>query len=84
MLYSGLCILRGLTYIKKRLVYGAAIINKRRYWPPHINGDKIKSCFTDKGVMVVDALFSEPDNVHHCVFAMKEEDNSMILMYTYG
>ena len=57
--------------INERVLYGAVIVKKRRYWPPHINGEKIKACCNDKGARVAGALCSELDNLPFCVFSVK-------------
>ena len=38
---SGLCVLKGLLEMRKRGVYGSALIKKRRYWPSGVHGDGI-------------------------------------------
>ena len=83
MLDSGFCVLQGIVELRKRGVFGAALIKKRRYWPKHIEGDRIKAHFEDKAVGDVDALAGVLDEVPFHVFAMKEEDYVMMLMSKY-
>ena len=84
MLDSGFCVLRELLYLKKKGVYGAALIKKRWYRLRYIDDNKIKSHFNDKDDVAMDALRGDLDNVPLRVFAMKEEDCATILMSTYG
>jgi hypothetical protein len=84
VLDSGFCVLQGIVELKKRGVYAAALIKKRRYWPKWIQGDAIDNYFADKDVGEVDALPGVLDNVPFHVFAMKEPDYVMKLMSTYG
>ena len=50
VLDSGFCVLKGIVELKKRGVFAAALIKKRRYWPKHIDGDAIATFFEDKQV----------------------------------
>lgn len=84
VLDSGFCVLKGIIELKKRGVFAAALIKKRKYWPKYIDGDRIKQHFTHKNVGDVDALKGELESVRFHVFAMKEEDYVMMLMSTYG
>jgi hypothetical protein len=77
-------VLQGLIELKKRGVFAAALIKKRRYWPKWILGDEIDKHFDDKEVGDVDAWPGTLDNVPFHVFAMKEPDYVMKLMSTYG
>ena len=43
MLDSGFCVLKGIAELKKKGVFAAALIKKRRYWPKFIDGDAIAS-----------------------------------------
>jgi hypothetical protein len=42
ILDSAFCVLKGLIELKKKGLYAAALVKKRRYWPRYICGDKIK------------------------------------------
>lgn len=84
VLDSGFCVLQGLIELKKRGVYAAALIKKRRYWPKYIDGARIKAHFDDKEIGDVDALKGTLDEVPFHVFGMKEEDYILMLMSTYG
>jgi hypothetical protein len=84
VLDSGFCMLQGILELKKRGVFAAALIKKRRYWPKWIMGDDIIKHFEDKEVGDVDAWEGTLDNVPFHVFAMKEPDYVMQLMSTYG
>ena len=70
--------------IKKKGVYGAALVNKKWLWTYYIYGKNTKAHFTNKGVRAVDLLRGELENVPLCVFTMKEKDYVMLMMSTYG
>jgi hypothetical protein len=59
-------------------------VQKRRYWPKHILGDAIKEHFNTKAVGQCDWLPGVLDGVKFDTFRMKEPDNVMMLMLTYG
>ena len=42
VLDSGFCVLKGVIELKKRGVFAAALIKKRRYWPKYVPGEEIK------------------------------------------
>ena len=84
ILDSGFCVLQGIVELRKRGVFAAALIKKRRYWPKHIRGDEIIAHFKDKEVGSVDAWPGTLDGVSFHVFCMKEPDYVMSLMSTYG
>jgi hypothetical protein len=84
VLDSGFCVVKGIVELKKRGVFSAALIKKRRYWPKYIDGDRIKQHFESKDIGAIDALRGELDEVPFHVFGMKEENYVMMLMSTYG
>ena len=61
---SGLCVLKGIAELRKKGVFSATLIRKRRYWPKFIDGEGIKKSFEDKEVGAVDAMKEKPDNVN--------------------
>lgn len=84
VLDSGFCVLKGIVELKKKGVYAAAQIKKRRYWPKHVDGDAIKSYFEDKDVGSVAALPGNLDGVPVWIHCMKEPDYVTMLMSSYG
>ena len=70
--------------LKKKGVFAAALIKKRRYWPKYIPGDAIITHFGDKEIGASDALQGELDNVRFHIVGMKEPDYVMMIMTTYG
>ena len=84
VLDSGFCVLQGIVELKKRGVYAAALIKKRRYCPKYIRGDKIKAWFKGKQVGTADSWKGKLDGIPFHVFCMKEPDYVMSLMSTYG
>ena len=53
---SGLCVTKGLVKLRKKGVFGAVLIKKRRYCLENINGDAIDTHFSSKEVGSVDAV----------------------------
>ena len=43
VLDSGFCVLKGVVELKKRGVFAAALIKKRRYWPKYVPGEESRS-----------------------------------------
>jgi hypothetical protein len=81
---SGFCVLQGLIELKKKGIYGHALVKKRQYWPRHVPGDAIIEHFNNKQVGEADAINGMLDNTPFHLFAMKEPEYTMILMSTYG
>ena len=50
VLDSGFCVLKALVELKKKGLFAAALIKKRRFWPKHVAGDEIIQHFADKQV----------------------------------
>ena len=84
IMYSGFCVTNVLVELRKKGVFGAAIIKKRRYWPANIKGGAIDAHFASKEVDNVDAVNQVGDGVAYYVFCMKEPDYVMKLMIKYG
>jgi len=84
VLDSGFCVLQGLIELRKKGVFAAALIKKRRYWPKYVNGRAIKAYFERKDVGYCNAKRGSLDNVDYYIYGMKEPDYTMMLMSTYG
>ena len=84
VLDSGFCVLKGLMRLLKRGVYALAVIKKQRYWPRFIKGDDVKQHMEGKEVGTTDALPGCMDKSDFHIFAMKENQYTMMLMSTYG
>ena len=56
--------LKGISELGKKGVFGAALIKKRRYWPKYIDGEAIKRHFATKEIGSVDALKGKLDGVN--------------------
>ena len=84
ILDSGFCVLKALIELKKRGVFAAALIKKRRYWPTRVPGDAMERYFLDKAVGEVDAIEGVSDGVPYTLWAMKEPDYVMRMMATGG
>jgi hypothetical protein len=50
VLDSGFCVLQAIVELKKKGVFAAAAIKKRRYWPRHIGGEAIKARHDNKPI----------------------------------
>ena len=81
---SGFCVTKGLAELRKKGLFGAALIRKRRYWPENIKGDAIDAHFALKEVGNDDAVKKVEDRLDYHVFCMKETDYVMKLMTKYG
>lgn len=84
VLDSGFCVLLGLIELRKKGVFAAALIKKRRYWPKYVNGRAVKSFFAEKDVGYADAQRGTLDNVNYYIYGMREPDYTMMMMTTYG
>eukprot|EP00804_Cyclotella_cryptica_P018793 CCRYP_021187-RA/>CCRYP_021187-RA protein AED:0.33 eAED:0.33 QI:0/0/0/1/0/0/2/0/393 len=69
---SGFCVLLALLSLKKKGVYGGALIKKRRYWPSMVAGDAIDKHFDDKEVGSVAAVEGTHDGVRYNIWVMKD------------
>ena len=84
ILNSGSCVLKGIVELRKKGVFTSALIKKRGYWLKYIRGDKGKEHFNNKEVGDADSWGGKLEDVSFHVFAMKEPDDVMSLMSTYG
>jgi Transposase IS4 len=84
VLDSGFCVLQPLIEIRKKGVFAAAVVKKRRYWPKHIDGKRIKEHFEDKEIGEVDAIQGKMHGHVLHVMRMKEAPYVMTMMTTYG
>ena len=84
VLDSGFCVLQAIVELRKKGLFAAALIKKRRYWPKYIPGESILAHFAEKGIGELDALQGMLDDVKFHVVAMKEPDYVMMFMTTYG
>ncbi len=81
---SGFCVLKGLIEMRKRGVFGSAMIKKRRYWPKHVKGDEIKAHFVNMDVGSADAIKGTLDGEDFYIVGLKEPDYILMFMSTYG
>ena len=70
--------------MRKKGAFYSALIKKRRYWQKFIKGNDAKAKFSDREVGAVNAWPGQMDGVKLHVSFMKEPDNAMSLMATYG
>jgi hypothetical protein len=81
---SGFCVLDGLPQLKRVGVYCSALIEKRKFWPKHVDGDKLAEHFHNKAVGTADARLGVKDGRSFYIYAMKEPDYTMMMMATNG
>jgi len=81
---SGFCVFQALIEVKKKGLFAAAVIKKRRYWPKHIDGEAINSKLRDEPIGTQTALPGVFDGVHFHIFCLKEQEYTMMIMSTYG
>ena len=84
VLDSGFCVLQGIAELRKKGVFAAALIKKRKYWPKYIDGNGIKEHFKDKEVGAVDAMKGSLNGVKVEIHCLKEPEYVMMLMSSYG
>ena len=84
VLDSGFCVLQGIIELKKRGVFAASLIKKRKWWPKHVEGEVIRQHFDDKQVGDVDAVEGTYDEQTFHLYSMKEPEYIMSMMTTYG
>ena len=53
---SGLCVLKGLIQLSKKVIFACYVINKRRYWPYMVPGKEIEDHFGELEVGEKDAI----------------------------
>ena len=81
---SGFCVTKGLVKLRKKGLFGSAIIKKRRYWLANIKGNAIDSHFSQNEVGSVDAINNVEGGLDYRVFFMKDPYYVMNIMTTYG
>ena len=84
ILDSGFCVLKGIIELRKKGVFAAALIKKRRYWPKYVPCQMIVEKFKDNEVGHQEALKGVFENIDFHIFVMKEPDYTMQMMSTYG
>ena len=84
VLDSGFCVLKGIIELRKRGIYAAAVIKKRRYWPKHIDGEGVQLHFMDKEPGTFDAHKGSLDGESFYLYCMKEPDYVSMFMTSYG
>jgi hypothetical protein len=84
ILDSGFCVLRGIVELRKKGVFAAAVIKKRKYWPKHVPGDAIDSLMESAEVGDCNSLAGVLEGVPYDLFAMKDSGYTMKIMSTYG
>ena len=81
---SGFCVLKGLLEMRKRGVYGSALIKKRCYWPRGVYGDAINDYFRSKNIGDVGYLSGEWDETEFNIYFLKEPDYNIMMMLTFS
>ena len=73
VLDSGFCVLKALIELRKRGVFAAAVIKKRRYWPKFIDGDVIKEKKERDPVGTQSRLPGKIENVDFDIFTFENQ-----------
>ena len=81
---SGFCVTKVLVELRKKGVFGAALMMKRRYWLTNIKVDAIDAQFASKELGNAAAVKQVEYGVGYHVFCIKEPHYVMKLMTTYG
>ena len=76
--------LKALIELRKRGVFAAAVIKKRRYWPKHIKGDDIKAVKAPQPLGTQSRLPGKYETIPFDIFTSNEPDFVMMFMSTYG
>jgi Transposase IS4 len=84
VLDSGFCVLQGIIELRKKGVFAAALVKKRRYWPKYVKGELVKEHFENLQVGDVDAWSGIMDDIPFHIYGMKEPEYVMTMMTTYG
>ena len=84
ILDSGFCVLLSVIALKKMGVLSAVLINKIRYWPRYLKGEKIKALFEYAPVGDSQILPGKINGVNFDLFFLKDPDYVMTLISTYG
>ena len=79
VLESVFCVLKGIIELRKRGVFAASLIKKRRYWPTKVPGNAMQQHFDEEGVNVgdTDAIQGTMDGIIYNLWGMKEPDYVM-------
>ena len=70
--------------MRKRGVYGSALIKMRRYWPRGVYGDGVYDCSSTKNIGDVGCLSGEWNETEFNIFVMKEPDHNIMMMSTFS
>ncbi|KAG7359200.1 transposase IS4 [Nitzschia inconspicua] len=84
LLNSCFCVLKGLIELRKIGIFASAVIKKKRFWPKHVPGDMMDEHMSTKQVGDVDSLKGKLDGVSYDLFCMKDTNDTIKLMSTYG
>jgi len=84
VLDSGFCVLKGIVELRKKGVFAAAVIKKRKYWPKHVPGAAMDEKMALKAVGECDSLAGTLDGVPYDLFVLKDAGYTMKIMSTYG
>jgi hypothetical protein len=84
ILDSGFCVLRGIVELRKKGVFAAAVIKKRKYWPKHVPGAAMDERMEAKAVGDCDSLPGTLEGIPYDLFVLKDAGYTMKIMSTYG
>ena len=79
-----ICVAEGITKLKAKSVYVAALIKKRFYWSKRVPGDLIDTRFRDKEVNGVEMMEARTGyNKLFTIFCMKDPDYTTKIMASW-
>mmetsp|Transcript_5873 Transcript_5873/g.14984 ORF Transcript_5873/g.14984 Transcript_5873/m.14984 type:complete len:441 (+) Transcript_5873:607-1929(+) len=87
---SGFCVLRGLVNLRKRGIFSAIFVKKRKYWPKNVPCAAMKDHLSSKPLGTVAAKMGEyrgpecPDGIPFWLCGQRDRDYVLQLMCTYG
>ena len=68
IVYIGFYVLKGILYMRKRGVYGSALIKQRCFWPREDHGDGIDEYFSTENIGDMGCLRGEWDETEFNIF----------------
>ena len=80
ILDSGFCVLKAIIELRKRGVFAASVIKKRKYWPKYIPGDNIKELREKDPIGTQARLPGKIDGINFDVFTSREPDYVTMFM----
>jgi hypothetical protein len=81
---SGFCVAKGVTEMKKRGVYGQAIVKKRKFWPKFVPGDHIIDHFKTAALGTTETYKQTLDGEEFLVHCYRDDKYVCKMMSCHG